>query len=762
MLSAIINLIEILLTIASIPLVIAIFVVINNYTKNIKSKSKSSNSKKDTNLFDSIIKCIKNIIDTKKHKRSNRYKSKIRYESSSDDSTSDHRDHRYNYRRNYDFESSSMSTDDHKKYADIISSLKFKLRDKNKQINEERNTIKNMRKTIKNDGKKKEKLKDIIMKLNSKIRHKDNIIKELKDCVFNDSIESSERCNGGNNKYDCTTSSSSDSDSNLSSIFDCDTTTLDSESINGIRSRINRHRSRRNKRKNKYKNKYCEREYESDGDISDSDENQYYYECDRGAQSDSTICTTKVEHRIKYVDEDGDTIKTCDRCEVMRDKMDYLVELIDVLQDEVDRTSNNIMNNIHVNNDTSSRMSYYSDKTSYNDDIKFKLDESMKQIDCNNGEYNNVINTICMYCDTLEYKIDLDINEVLMDFTSKHCEFNEENMEKIINSLEIPIEEMKRYREYSSNYSYSNSYSNNNTNYSNTHPNNTTSYNDKYTYDSTQTIYDNDESHTSSGTTLHSICSLLSKPKKHYKQSIHEMSHGDKSIHSKNSKHSKFSNHESKHDYMDDAESIHGMSCVSSFDSNMSVNSNICNGVTDRVVYKRYKLLLKQLRKCRTKNIKLQLKVDSLIAKIEYLKKIKCAITFTGGMKLKTVEAKFKYKPEYEIYFQCYGYPKNILDIAKVDLHKIKEIRDQLMKNADQCEDLESKYLHSKDSLISYLTHNNNNDCDSSSSNCHVSNCNSHSKDHRSNHKSNHISDHKSYVKSVHFESSSSSLSSLS
>ena len=92
-------------------------------------------------------------------------------------------------------------------------------------------------------------------------------------------------------------------------------------------------------------------------------------------------------------------------------------------------------------------------------------------------------------------------------------------------------------------------------------------------------------------------------------------------------------------------------------------------------VHRRYCILLAKLKECQDKNVSLLIKVKHLKYELEELKKLKCIIPINAGQELETVEACFKYKPEYEIYFECYGYPKDLLDITKVDLTKIAMIR---------------------------------------------------------------------------------------
>lgn len=114
-------------------------------------------------------------------------------------------------------------------------------------------------------------------------------------------------------------------------------------------------------------------------------------------------------------------------------------------------------------------------------------------------------------------------------------------------------------------------------------------------------------------------------------------------------------------------------------------------------VHRRYCILLAKLKECQDKNVSLLIKVNHLKYELEELKKLKRIIPINAGQELETVEACFKYKPEYEIYFECYGYPKDLLDITKVDLTKIAMIRKELANkgsvdcstsssSADQCD----------------------------------------------------------------------------
>jgi hypothetical protein len=628
-----------------------------------------------------------------------------------------------------------MSTDDHKKYADIINSLKHKIKDKTAHISELKGENRKLLKELKSDDKKKDKLKGLVMKLNAKIRHKDNIIAELKECVFNESFDmdtqsrhTKHRYTEQRRKYDTISQVSSISSSDSDSIFDMSS---DSSCTKDIRDKLKRHKLKKRKaRKAKYRG--CE----SDGNVTSGD----IHDNDRGHCSDSTLKTSvshTIHHKFTYVDEP----KSCDRCMVMRDKVDQLVEIIDVLQDEIDRTSDTYFSGVSRKSSSGSytcsccgntnTINSTNTHTSYDDsDIGSILCEKLNDTITDSEpdkRYDNVINTLCMYCDTLEAKIDIDINEMIREhITSKDCALYGETVERIIDSLDIPVDYIKRYHDYESSYY---------TDHSKSH---TTSHKSK--------------TKSSSNASLHSVCSILSKPKSHVQNSIHNMSHGQSKSHmsKKSSKHMSYG--------FDDTCSR------SSVDSNITVGSIVCGGI-DRCknyrcackVHKRYKVLLKKLKECRIKNIKLQLKVDSLINKIEYLKKIKCAITFTGGMKLETIEAKFKYTPEYEIYFQCYGYPKDIMDIAKVDLQKISEIRAELRRNQEERKKLESICNTSYISSCSSLDHcepcetytpcetespsntpcntsstSSNIPCDVSSndSNCHISNCDTASKTH--------------------------------
>lgn len=97
-------------------------------------------------------------------------------------------------------------------------------------------------------------------------------------------------------------------------------------------------------------------------------------------------------------------------------------------------------------------------------------------------------------------------------------------------------------------------------------------------------------------------------------------------------------------------------------------------------VHKKYCLLLAKLRDCQGKNARLLIKIKNLKLELDELKAFKCLIP-TNTKDLENIETCFKYKPEYELYFECYGYPENISDIACIDPEKMNMIREELARS---------------------------------------------------------------------------------
>jgi hypothetical protein len=98
-------------------------------------------------------------------------------------------------------------------------------------------------------------------------------------------------------------------------------------------------------------------------------------------------------------------------------------------------------------------------------------------------------------------------------------------------------------------------------------------------------------------------------------------------------------------------------------------------------VHKKYRSILKHLKCCQKKNINLMIKVKCLEQNVKDLTCNKIILSFGHKCdEIKDIDATFEFLPEYKIYFDCYGYPKCLDDYLKVDIEQIKMIKKELAK----------------------------------------------------------------------------------